>query len=111
LRELVDSGSAAPGVVLAPDRLGTGTNALVVPAGVNFETKLGPNSFELHRREAARLGLPLFVCRLPCLQLVIDTPADLEALTRWWPEWQAQAERDLLRLDLAAECAAGERQD
>lgn len=67
------------GVVLAPDRYGTGTNAmLVAPAGgIGFQ--YGQNSFQAHRDGAARAGLALTVLRRRGLAFDIDMPADLKA--------------------------------
>ncbi len=67
------------GVVLAPDRYGTGTNALLVApvGGIGFH--YGQNSFQAHRDAAVRAGLPLTVMRRRGLGFDIDVSADLEA--------------------------------
>lgn len=67
------------GVTLVPDRRDDGTNVVVLPAGCGFRFSYGPGSFERHRAECARLGLPVRVLRLPALTLDVDWPADL----RW----------------------------
>jgi 2-phospho-L-lactate guanylyltransferase len=67
---------------VAPDRRGTGTNALSLPlpAARDFAFQYGPDSFARHRAEAARLGLTLEVIRSETLGLDIDEPEDLGML-------------------------------
>lgn len=71
--------AAAPDIAAAPDRHGTGTNALSLPlpAASGFTLAFGPDSFARHQAEAARIGLPLTAIRSPGLQRDIDEPADL----------------------------------
>jgi 2-phospho-L-lactate guanylyltransferase len=64
-------------VVLAPDRKGNGTNALLVAAPGRFELQFGEGSFERHQAQAARRGYGVSVCRRPELAFDIDTPEDL----------------------------------
>lgn len=67
---------------MAPDRAGTGTNALSLPlprAG-GFRFGYGPASLERHRVEAARLGLPLDMLGGEGLAFDIDLPEDLALL-------------------------------
>jgi len=69
-------------LAVAPDRAGSGTNALSLPlpeAGA-FRFQYGPDSFARHCAEAARLGLPLQVIRSATLGLDIDQPEDLAAI-------------------------------
>ena len=69
-----------PGVIgIAPDRHGTGTNALSLPlpAAGAFAYSYGPGSFALHMAEAERLGLPVEIIATPGLARDIDDPADL----------------------------------
>lgn len=74
---------------IAPDRHGTGTNALSLPlpAALGFAYSYGLGSLALHRAEAARLGLELTdICR-PGLARDIDEPEDLsDALGLLAPE-------------------------
>lgn len=66
-------------VAIAPDRHGTGTNALSLPlpeAG-GFTFAFGPDSFALHNEEAERLGLRLEVIHSRGLASDVDEPADL----------------------------------
>ena len=74
----------ATGVTLVPDRHDDGTNVAAVPARSGFVFAYGPGSFERHRAEAARLGLPVRVVREPRLAWDVDRPDDLVA-----PDWDA----------------------
>lgn len=66
-------------VAIAPDRHGTGTNAvsLPLPAGRDFTFVFGPDSFALHGDEARRIGLGLEIIESAGLMRDIDEPADL----------------------------------
>jgi 2-phospho-L-lactate guanylyltransferase len=64
------------GCAIAPDRHGTGTNALALGEPLGFDFAFGPNSFTRHR--AAAKGKARVVTRLG-LGLDIDTAADLDA--------------------------------
>ena len=73
--------AAAPDgtIAIAPDRHGTGTNALSLPlpqAG-GFSFAFGTDSFARHSAEAGRLGLRLEVIHSRGLAHDIDEPADL----------------------------------
>lgn len=77
-------------VALVPDRVGSGTNALLRwPAGA-IPALYGPGSLERHRSAAAAAGVPCRVCRLPGLAHDIDTPADLAAFRALPSETHAQ---------------------
>ena len=67
-----------PGVTLVPDRRDDGTNVLCVPTGAGFCFSYGPGSFDRHRAEAARVGLPVRLVRAPLLAWDVDLPADLD---------------------------------
>lgn len=69
---------AFDGITLIPDRQGDGTNVIVLPADSEFHFSYGPGSFERHRAECERLGLPVRVLRPPELALDVDWPADLQ---------------------------------
>jgi 2-phospho-L-lactate guanylyltransferase len=66
-------------VAIAPDRHGTGTNALSLPlpgaAGLGFA--FGKDSFARHCAEVQRLGLELAIVRGDGLARDVDEPADL----------------------------------
>lgn len=69
-----------PGVALAPDRAGTGTNALVLrPPGV-LTFRFGAGSFAAHLAEAERANVPVVAVNRSGLAFDLDTPEDL---ARW----------------------------
>ena len=67
-------------VSIAPDRAGTGTNALVVPAVPGLRFEYGPGSFARHLRMARERGWALAACRLPELSFDLDAPEDLRTI-------------------------------
>jgi 2-phospho-L-lactate guanylyltransferase len=73
--------AAAPAgeIAIAPDRHGTGTNALSLPLpeAKGFSFAFGPDSFALHIEEAQRLGLKVEEIHSPGLARDIDEPEDL----------------------------------
>jgi 2-phospho-L-lactate guanylyltransferase len=71
---------AAPGVVIVPDRHGSGTNALLIAPPTAVEPAFGPGSFARHAALARAAGARVRVGRLPSLELDVDTPGDLAAL-------------------------------
>lgn len=80
IREVELLAAASEGsIAIAPDRHGTGTNALSLPlpAAGSFAFAFGPDSFARHHAEAERLGLPLETIRSPGLAHDIDEPEDL----------------------------------
>jgi 2-phospho-L-lactate/phosphoenolpyruvate guanylyltransferase len=66
-------------IAIAPDRHGTGTNALSLPlpAARDFTFAFGPDSFAKHLAEAARLGIGVQVIHSPGLARDVDMPEDL----------------------------------
>lgn len=72
--------AAAPGsLAIAPDRHGTGTNALSLPLpeAENFTFAFGPDSFARHCMEAERLELKVETIHSHGLSHDIDEPDDL----------------------------------
>lgn len=69
--------AATPGVTLVPDRRLDGTNVLAVPAAAGFRFAYGAASFDRHRAEGLRLGLPVRIVRDARLGWDVDHPADL----------------------------------
>jgi 2-phospho-L-lactate/phosphoenolpyruvate guanylyltransferase len=79
---LIDRAAKPPVVVIAPDRHGKGTNALLmVPAG-QIEYDFGENSFERHCERAKKSGARLEIVELPSLGLDLDLPEDLELVRK-----------------------------
>lgn len=69
-----------PGVVIVPDRHGSGTNALLLTPPHVLHPSFGPGSFARHAAHARAAGAAVRVARLPSLELDVDTPDDLGAL-------------------------------
>ncbi|NWK94409.1 2-phospho-L-lactate guanylyltransferase [Sphingobium lactosutens] len=70
--------SAADGGAIAPDRHGSGTNALALVDPAGFDFHFGTDSFARHRAQRARLA----VVRMPGLANDLDTPQDLRLFTQ-----------------------------
>ena len=73
--------AAAPAdtIAMAPDRHGTGTNALSLPLpeARGFTFCFGPDSFARHRAEANRLGIRIEEVHSQGLARDVDMPEDL----------------------------------
>lgn len=68
------------GVVVVPDRHGTGTNALVLSPPDVMEPAFGPGSRTRHEELARAAGASVTVVDVPTLGLDVDTVDDLDAL-------------------------------
>lgn len=80
---LIGHAGEPPAVVIAPDRHGTGTNALLIsPAGL-IEYDFGENSFQRHCQRAQEAGARLEIVNLPTLGLDLDLPEDLELVRKF----------------------------
>ena len=64
-------------ISIAPDRHKLGTNVIRVPLNIGFKFCYGPNSFELHLKEAERLGLEVELVEKDDLALDVDFANDL----------------------------------
>ena len=69
------------GITLVPDRHGTGTNVIGLPASSSFRFAYGEGSFHRHCGEARRLGAPFRIVRDATLAWDVDVPSDLDTLT------------------------------
>jgi 2-phospho-L-lactate/phosphoenolpyruvate guanylyltransferase len=69
-------------VGIVPDRHGTGTNALLLSPPNAIVPAFGEGSRDRHVEAARRAGIPFGVEQLPSIELDLDTPADVIALTR-----------------------------
>lgn len=77
---LVERATDPPVVVIAPDRHGTGTNALLIsPAGL-IEYDFGEDSFQRHCELVKKAGARLEVVNLHSLGLDLDSPEDYEII-------------------------------
>lgn len=80
VEEINQLAELAPDTIgIAPDRHGTGTNALSLPlpAAIDFRFAYGSNSFALHRAEANRVGHNASTILGSGLAKDVDDPADL----------------------------------
>jgi 2-phospho-L-lactate guanylyltransferase len=77
---------AAPMLVMVSNLAGEGTNALRLSPAQPMRLHFGPGSLEQHRREAARMKLPVKVLDNTRLRIDVDTADDLDALERSGPE-------------------------
>lgn len=77
---LIERASDPPVVVLAPDRHGRGTNALLTVPPALIEYEFGPQSFQHHIDRARKAGARIEICSLPSLGLDVDLPEDLQIL-------------------------------
>jgi 2-phospho-L-lactate guanylyltransferase len=81
LEALLRDADPGPGLVVVPDRHGSGTNALLIAPPSALAPSFGPGSRERHERLAAAAGVACRVDPLPSLAIDVDTPEDLDALT------------------------------
>lgn len=79
---LVEHASDPPVVVIAPDRHGKGTNALLISPSGLIEYDFGENSFEHHCQRVEATGARLEIVNLPNLGLDLDIPEDLELIRK-----------------------------
>ncbi|MDR3574948.1 MAG: 2-phospho-L-lactate guanylyltransferase [Anaerolineaceae bacterium] len=78
IREFVGYSGNPPEIIIAPDRRGEGTNALLVsPAGL-IDYCFGKDSFKCHSQRAQKKAARLVVCKIEGLSLDLDLPEDLE---------------------------------
>lgn len=84
LRSAVDDAGEGPAVTIFPDRRKTGTNAIVLPAVLDFRFAFGRRSYQAHADEAARLGVRVEIRRIPEIAFDVDEAEDLE-------EWRGLA--------------------
>jgi 2-phospho-L-lactate/phosphoenolpyruvate guanylyltransferase len=74
-------GFAGAGVLIVPDRHGSGTNALRLTPPEVIAPAFGPGSFARHAARGAAAGAVVRVAQAPSLELDVDTPGDLAALS------------------------------
>ncbi|HEY8286383.1 MAG TPA: 2-phospho-L-lactate guanylyltransferase [Chloroflexota bacterium] len=81
--EMVGALPEGPGLVLAPDRHFTGTNALLMRPPMAIPFLFGSGSFAAHQAMAETLHVPIVVHESPSLAGDLDTPDDLDYLSRF----------------------------
>jgi 2-phospho-L-lactate guanylyltransferase len=77
---LIRRATEPPVVVIAPDRHGKGTNALLISPPGLIEYDFGENSFQRHCELIKKAGARLEVVDLPSLGLDLDLPEDFELI-------------------------------
>lgn len=94
-RELDRLLTGVPGsyVGVVPDRHGTGTNALLLSPPGAIVPAFGEGSRDRHVEAARQAGVPFGVEELPSIELDLDTPADVIALTRELEKQPGRAKR------------------
>jgi 2-phospho-L-lactate/phosphoenolpyruvate guanylyltransferase len=80
-------------VGVVPDRHGTGTNALLLSPPGAITPAFGEGSCARHVEAARRAGVPYGLEELPSIELDLDTPADVIALTRELEKQRGRARR------------------
>ena len=99
VQALVACSRQPPVVVIAPDRHGKGTNALLVSPAGGIHYSFGKESFQRHCGLAGKAGIRLEVCDRPNLALDLDLPADLEMVNGALEQLQAYNSRHLKILE------------
>ncbi|HEX4668948.1 MAG TPA: 2-phospho-L-lactate guanylyltransferase [Solirubrobacterales bacterium] len=94
-RELDRLLTGVPGsyVGVVPDRHGTGTNALLLSPPGAIVPAFGEGSRDRHVEAARQAGVPFGIEELPSIELDLDTPADVIALTRELEKRPGRAKR------------------
>ena len=87
------TGVPDPYVAIVPDRHGEGTNALVLTPPTAIRPAFGEGSRARHVAAARDAGIPFAVEQLASLELDLDTPADVIALTRELERRRGRAKR------------------
>jgi len=75
---LIQRAKEPPVVVIAPDRHGRGTNALLISPPGLIEYDFGESSFQRHCELVKKSGASLEIVDLPSLGLDLDVPEDFE---------------------------------
>jgi 2-phospho-L-lactate/phosphoenolpyruvate guanylyltransferase len=94
-RELDRLLTGVPGryVGIVPDRHGSGTNALLLSPPDAIAPAFGEGSRERHVEAAREAGVPFGIEELPSIELDLDTPADVIALTREFERGRGRGRR------------------
>ena len=79
IHSFIQASRGAGNVTLAPARRDNGTNAMLIPHGVNFKPELGRRSFNKHLAQAAKLETSVAIAYSPGLGLDLDVVDDLES--------------------------------
>jgi 2-phospho-L-lactate guanylyltransferase len=77
---LIERAGEPPAVVIAPDRHGTGTNALVLAPPDIFVPAFGPDSCARHVSRARSIGISFALEQVESMGMDLDTPEDYSLL-------------------------------
>jgi 2-phospho-L-lactate guanylyltransferase len=80
LHAMARAAAVSTRAVIAPDRAGSGTNALLFPAGARLRFAFGADSFARHVEALRARGYAVSVCTDEGLSFDLDTPRDLPAM-------------------------------
>ncbi|MGE0628662.1 MAG: 2-phospho-L-lactate guanylyltransferase [Hyphomicrobiaceae bacterium] len=92
---LLDAG--AGGFAIAPDKGGSGTNAIAVPVRASFTFRYGHKSLAAHRKQASRLGLAEALVGEIGLAADLDEPHDLALLSESYVKLSPRVRRAIAR--------------
>ncbi len=95
-------GFPGAGLVIVPDRHGSGTNALLIAPPCAVAPSFGAGSFARHAALGAAAGVAVRVAQAPSLELDVDTPGDLAALRATLAALPAAAPRTRALLETLA---------
>jgi 2-phospho-L-lactate guanylyltransferase len=95
-------GFPGAGLVIVPDRHGSGTNALRIAPPAALDPSFGPGSFARHAALGAAAGIAVRVAQAPSLELDVDTEDDVAALRRTLAAQPAAAPRTRALLESLA---------
>lgn len=85
IHSFIQASRGAGNVTLAPARRDGGTNAMLIPYGVDFQPQLGRMSFSKHLAQAARLETSVAIAYSPGLGLDLDLVDDLDSYQHMEP--------------------------
>ena len=80
ISEMIGRSGNPPEIIIAPDRRGSSTNALLMCPADLFEFHFGLGSFVYNIQQAKKIGCRVDVCQLDAFSLDIDLPEDLDLL-------------------------------
>jgi len=78
IAELISRSTNPPELIIAPDRRGNSTNALLLCPADLFEIRFGPGSFVYNVQQAMKIGCRVDVFHIEAFSLDIDLPEDLD---------------------------------
>ncbi len=80
IAQLINRSTNSPELIIAPDRRGNSTNALLISPADLFDIRFGPGSFVYNIQQARKIGCRVDVCQIEAFSLDIDLPEDLDLL-------------------------------